>query len=794
MDSHTLRVLEFYKVREILKRYAASVPGAERVDAVVPTDDPAWIKRSLKEVYDLAGFIGAGNTVPLGGLKDIRTELGKAAVEGSMLQPHELLDIKGVARCSRLVKAALTRARERYPAIYAHQERLGIFQGLEAAIENAIGDDAEVLDSASFELRRIRRTLATLKARINKTLEHILQDPAYAKAVQEQVITMRSDRYVLPLKPNFKMYIKGIVHDHSATRSTVYVEPEATVELNNRVARLKVDERAEIERVLWGLTAHVREAGPDLGSSLDELVEIDLINAKAAYARAIDAAMPEIREKGAVVLRGARHPLLIESIGEAAVPLDIRLGEDYACMVITGPNTGGKTVVIKTVGLLALMAQAGMLIPASPDSVLPVFSGVYSDIGDEQSVEQSLSTFSAHMGQIVRILGESGPDTLVLLDELGAGTDPAEGSALGVAILDELNRRGAKVVVTSHHGALKLYAANTKGVTNASVEFDPETLMPTYRLLVGRPGMSNALVVAKRLGMPERVVQAAAGFKGRQDLKMEALIEKLEREARAARADRAEAASELEIAKAERARLEAQLRRAESERKEAVRKAREKAGGVLRSLRSKLRELEELEKRAPEKPRLRAEVRKIGREVSGLTAQLSFTEAEKGPSEKVDMESLSPGDNVRVYKYGKPGRVLDVKRDKGQVVVQVGALKVTLTPDELEPVAAAGAARKAAAPSAVTLTRDADEEYLGPAGEINIVGRRVEEALALLDKYIDECLLGGMGSVRVIHGRGTGALRSAVREMLEGHMGVESVSQAAPEEGGDAVTVARLKG
>lgn len=795
MDSHTLRVLEFYKVRDILKQYAASEPGAERADALVPSDDPAWIKRSLKEVYDLAGFINAGNSVPLGGLKDVTAQLKKAAVEGAMLSPHELADVAGVARCSRLVKAQLSRARERFPAIHAHEARLGVFQGLEGAVENAIGADGEVLDSASFELRRIRRSLAALKARINKTLEHILQDPACAKAVQEQVITMRSDRYVLPLKPNFKMYIKGIVHDHSATRSTVYVEPEATVELNNRVARLKVDERAEVERVLRGLTAHVREAGPGLESSLDELGEIDLINAKAAYARAIDAAMPEVRERGAVDLGAARHPLLIEAIGQSAVPLDIRLGDGYSCMVITGPNTGGKTVVLKTVGLLALMAQAGMLIPASPDSALPVFTGVYSDIGDEQSVEQSLSTFSAHMGQIVRILGKAGPDTLVLLDELGAGTDPAEGSALGVAILDELNKKGAKVVVTSHHGALKLYAANTRGVTNASVEFDPETLMPTYRLLVGRPGMSNALVVAKRLGMPEQVVQAAAGFKGRQDLKMEALIEKLEREARAARQDRAEAASELENAKAERARLEAQLARAESERKEAVRKAREKAGGVLRSLRTKLRELEELEKKAPERPPVKAEVRKIGREVSGLEAQLRFTEAEKGPAEKADISKLSPGDNVRVYKYGKPGRVLDVKRERGQVVVQVGALKVTLGPDELEPVAAGAAgAKKAAVPAPVTLTRDADEEYLGPTGEINLVGKRVEEALALLDKYIDDCLLNGMGSVRVIHGRGTGALRSAVREMLEGHMGVESVSQADPEQGGDAVTVARLKG
>jgi len=793
MDEHTLRVLEFYKVRDILKRHAASEPGALRIDEVTPSDDPAWVRRSLKEVYELAGFIEAGGSVPLGGLKDVRAQLKKASVEGAVLSPLELLEVAGVARCSRIVKASLSKAGERFGLVRARADGLGVFQALEARVESSIGDDGEVLDSASFELRRIRRSLATIKARINKTLEHILQDPAYAKAVQEQVITMRGDRYVLPLKPNFKMYLKGIVHDHSATRSTVYVEPEATVELNNRVAGLKVDERAEIERVLWGLTSQVREVHEGLGASLDALVDIDLLSAKANYARSIDATMPEVAGRGALYLKDARHPLLIEAIGERVVPLDIRLGDEYTCMVITGPNTGGKTVVIKTVGLLVLMAQAGMLIPASPDCVVPVFSGVYSDIGDEQSVEQSLSTFSAHMSQIVRIIGRSGPDTLVLLDELGAGTDPAEGSALGVAILDELGRRGARVVVTSHHGALKLYAANTKGVTNASVEFDPETLMPTYRLLVGRPGVSNALVVAKRLGMPEAVVQAAAGFKGRQDLKMEGLIEKLEREARAARADRELAAAELDRARAERADLEAQLRRAESERRQAVEKAREKAGSVLRGLRMKLRELEELEKKAAEIPPVKAEVRKIGREVRSLEAELGFAGQDKGPARRVDIAELSPGELVRVYKYGKPGRVLSVKKEKGQVVVEVGALKVTLGPDELEPME--GAVKKAASPGgAVTLSREEEEEALGPSGEINLVGKRVEEALRLLDKYIDECLLAAMGSVRVIHGRGTGALRSAVREMLEAHAGVSSVLQASPEEGGDAITIARLKG
>jgi DNA mismatch repair protein MutS2 len=788
MDQHTLRVLEFYKVREILKGYASSEPGRAEADLVAPSADPAWVRRSLKEAYELTQFLENRNDLPLAGLKDVSGQLSRSLVEGSMLNPRELLDVAGVARASRLVKAALSKVRERFPALSARADGLGVFRELEVEVENAISGEAEVLDSASFELKRIRRGLSTIKARINKELERILQDPAYAKAVQEQVITLRGDRYVIPLKPNFKMYLGGIVHDYSTTRSTVFVEPERTVELNNKLAQLRVEEAAEIERILWKLTTSVRGFAEELLGSLDALAGVDLLYAKASYALATDADMPALSDRGVLDLRAARHPLLIAALGKDVVPVDVRLGEDYACMVITGPNTGGKTVVLKTVGLLALMAQAGMLIPASPDSVVPVYSQVFSDIGDEQSVEQSLSTFSAHMGQIVRILKAADRGTLVLLDELGAGTDPAEGSALGVAILEELHRLGAKVVVTTHHGALKLFAANTKGATNASVEFDPETLMPTYRLLVGRPGRSNALVVAKRLGMPESVLGPASSAKGEQDVRMDGLIDRLDREAKAARVDREAAARELEEARRERARLEAQLARAEADRREAVAKAKEKAGGVLRSLRLKLRELEEMGKKQPEK----AEVRRVEREVRRLDAELKFEEAAGAPTAKLDINGVSEGDTVGVYKYKKQGTVLKVLKDRGQVIVQVGPLKVTLGVDELEP----GAGRKKAAQAGggtVTAGSADGADDFGPAGEINLVGKRVEEALGLLDKYVDRCLMYGMGKVRVIHGRGTGALRAAVRDMLAGHMGVASFESADPREGGDAVTVATLR-
>jgi len=789
MDEHTLRVLEFFKVRDILRGYAASEPGQAEVDRVIPSSDPKWVERSLKETYELFGYLGAGREFPISGLKDITTPLRKAAVEGAILRPEEFIGIASVARTSRLIRSSLLKARETCPLLAERATVLGMFEQLEQEVARAIGEDGEVLDSASFELKRIRRGLSLARSRINRELERILQDPAYAKAVQEPVITMRGDRYVVPLKPNFKMYIQGIVHDHSATKSTVFVEPSSTVELNNKLAQLKVDERREVERVLYELTSRVRENLDALTASLFALAELDLIYAKATYAAETGGSMPALKKGGAVELHDARHPLLIKARGKAsAVPLDIKLGGDYSTLVITGPNTGGKTVVLKTVGLLVLMAQAGMLIPASPDSAVSVFENVFSDIGDEQSVEQSLSTFSSHISQIVKILGGANRESLVMLDEMGAGTDPVEGSALGVAILEELHRRGCRVVVTTHHGALKVFAANTPGVMNASVEFDPETLMPTYRLLVGRPGRSNALLVAERLGMPKTVIAAAERAKGGHEVKLDGLIEKLERESAVARDDRTKAAQELVRAKEERARLQELLRQADEERREAVRRAKEKAASVITSLKLKMRELEELgRKAAPD----RAEVKKKAAEVQALEAELKSDVASPALAEPVDLSKLAVGDNVRVHRYKKVGRVLSIKKEKGQVVVQVDAMRLTLSASDIEPAQAPGPKAAFKAPQ-VTLSRD-EEEDSSAGVEINIIGLRVDEAMERVERFLDQSLLGGFSHVRIIHGRGTGALRSAVRELLEGHRGVKSHRHAAFEEGGDAVTVVELR-
>jgi DNA mismatch repair protein MutS2 len=787
MDEHALRVLEFYKVRDILKGYASSEPGRAGVDRIVPSADPRWVERSLKETHELMGFLDSRREFPISGLRDISTSLKKAAVEGSMLRPEDLLNVLSVAVTSRLIKASLIKAKALYPLLSVHAEKLGVFASLESEVSRSIGEDGEVLDSASPELKRIRRSLTVIRSRINKELEGILQDPAYAKAVQEPVITMRGDRYVLPLKPNFKMYIQGIVHDHSTSRSTVFVEPERTVELNNRLAQLKVDEKREVERVLYQLTSVVRQEGDSLGNSLEGLSGLDLIYAKACYAGAIGGNIPALSaEPGVIELKDARHPLLLHVKGRGGhvVPLDVTLGRDYASLVITGPNTGGKTVVLKTVGLIMLMAQAGIPIPAAPDSVLPVFENIFSDIGDEQSLEQNLSTFSSHMGQIVRILGLADGDSLVLLDELGAGTDPAEGSALGVAILEELHRRGCRVVATTHHSALKVFAANTPGVMNASVEFDPETLLPTYRLLIGRPGRSSALLVAARLGMPKAVVEAASKTKSSDDTQIDKLIEKLERETFAAREDRLRAALELARVKEEKARLQDLLKRSEEEGRVAVRKAKEKAAGVLLGLRQKMRELDELGRKAPDK----AEVRKKALEIQTLEAELKSAESAPDPARTVDINKLAVGDTVKVFRYGKLGKVLSVNREKAQAVVQVEALKVTVGASELEP---AGETELRRPKAAVTVSR-AGDDMSGPGIELNIIGLRVDAALERVERYLDDCLLSGLNQARIIHGRGTGALRNAVRETLKSHRGVKSFGSASFEEGGDAVTVVEM--
>jgi len=793
MDEHTLRVLEFYKVRDLLAAHASSEPGQAAVQTIIPSSDPKEVERSLKEAEELRVYLESRRDFPISGLRDITVPLKKSAVEGAVLRPEEFLDILSVARASRLLKGALSKARQECPLLSARASTLGVFEPMEFEINHAISSEGEVLDSASFELKRIRRSLTQTRSRINQELEEIIQSPAYGKAVQEPIITIRGDRYVLPLKPNFKLYLQGIVHDHSTSGSTVFVEPEKTVELNNRLVQMKVDEKREVERILWQLTATVREVGDALSASFAGLVELDVIYAKAAYANAIGASMPALATNGVIELKGARHPLLIKAKGASStVPLDMKLGREFTSLVVTGPNTGGKTVALKTIGLLCLMSQAGMLIPASPDSVVSVFEDIFSDIGDEQSLEQSLSTFSSHISQIVRLLAKAGRNTLVLLDELGAGTDPAEGSALGVAILDELHRRGAKVVVTTHHGALKVFAANTPGVMNASVEFDSESLQPTYRLLVGRPGRSNALLIAQRLGMPKAVVDAAAKTRNADQVELDSLIERLEKEAQAAREDRRKAAQEVIQAREEKARLQDLVKRAEEERREAVRKAKEKASSLLSSLRVKLRELEELGKKQAD----RGEIRKKSDEVQALKAELDTEETTPAPEKSgLKIESLSVGDTVKVLKYRKSGKVLAIKKEKGQVVVQLDTMKVTIGVDELEHTGAVKQAAKPQTAGAYLLTRANDgDDYTGSAIELNIIGQRVDEAMERVEKFLDQCLLSGMNQARIVHGRGTGALRKAVWETLKANPAVSSYRHPAFEEGGDAVTVVEFRG
>ena len=788
MDEHTLRVLEYYKVRDLMAEHAASEPGRAEAGSILPSADAKAVERSLKETDELRRYLEASRDFPIHGLNDIASALKKAAVEGAALRPEELLDVLSVARASRLIKAALYKARQEFALLAERAAGLGVFETLEFEISRAIGEEGEVLDAASFELKRIRRGLGQVRARINKELEEILQSPAYSKAVQEPIITVRGDRYVLPLKPNFKLYISGIVHDQSASRSTVFVEPEKTVELNNKLAQLRMDERREVERILAELTASVRGHVEALEGTFAALVAFDVLYAKATYAVAIGGAKPAVVQGGVVDLHEARHPLLIKAKGDKTVPLDIRLGREYASLVITGPNTGGKTVVLKTAGLLCLMAQAGMLVPAGPDSAISVFKEILSDIGDEQSLEQSLSTFSSHMSQIVRILAKADRESFVLLDELGAGTDPVEGSALAASILRELHARGTRVVVTTHHGALKVFAANTPGVMNASVEFDPVDLQPTYRLLIGRPGRSNALLVAERLGMPRGIVQAAAETKSSGEVQLDSLIEKLEREAQAAREDRRRAAEAAEAARLENLRLKEIVRRAEEERREAVQKAKEKASTIISSLRFKLRELDEMSKKAEKADK--TEVRRKAEEIQALEAQLKVEEIVGAkPLKAVDINLLNPGDTVRVYKYKKTGKVLSVKKEKGQVVVQLDTMKVTLGPDELEPATKAAAQPKQAAP--VTVTR-ADEEESGGI-ELNIIGQRYEEAEEKVQRFLDQCLLSGIGQVRIIHGRGTGALRKMVSDTLRRYPGVKGFHYEAFEAGGDAVTVVEFR-
>ena len=781
--------LELPAILQMLAAQAESGMGREAALALQPSVNAEEVCRRLQETNDAARLMTMRGSPSFSGIRDIRPALDRARLGGT-LNGRELLDIAGVARCARLCKAYLAEDKTEKTSIDSLFHALRANKFLEERIFTALPAEDEVADSASTDLADIRRKMRAASARARDALNKILSSPSYAKALQEPIITMRSDRYVLPVRADHKAAVPGLVHDISASGMTLFIEPMAAVKANNELRELAAREKLEIERILGELSAACAEYADDFAEDCLLLVRLDLIFAKARLSYKMEAGPAENTERG-IVLRRARHPLLDPA---KAVPIDLTLGEDFDTLVITGPNTGGKTVALKTIGLLAAMNQCGLHIPAADGSALPVFSHILADIGDEQSIEQSLSTFSAHMKNIVQILDVCEDRSLVLFDELGAGTDPTEGAALAISIIEYVRRCGAITAATTHYAELKVYATNELGVQNASCEFDVETLRPTYRLLVGIPGKSNAFAISGRLGLPESIIRDAEGRIGTESRSFEATIEKLEQTRLALERGRNEAErlrrkAEEEEKKASmlRAELSVRLEKAETKaRRDAQRildEARETADSVYAELDEMRRRIND-EQQADEINRARSELR---RRLNEKEIQLRTPEETLPREEKKSARPLRPGDTVQIKTMGVKAQVLSVSKD-GTVSLKAGIMTVSAKEDELLLLEEAQPSKQENAH-----VQGSGARLMHVPTEIDLRGMESIEAVLAAERYLDSAAMAHLKTVTIIHGKGTGVLRDAVRKMLKTNKLVKSWRQGLYGEGEAGVTVVELK-
>ena len=783
----SLTTLELPAVLEMLSQQAVGETAKEQALALTPSGDRAEVKHRLDETTAAKTMMVVRGSPSFSGVKDVRPSLARADLGGA-LNTRELLDIARVLQCARLVRGYIADDTVGKTPIDYLFYALHANKFLEEKINTSIVGEDEIADGASHELASIRRQMRAAASRARDALQKIISSPSYAKALQEPIITMRSDRFVVPVKADHKGAVPGLVHDVSASGMTLFIEPMAAVKANNEIRELKAKEKAEIERILAELSAECAAHREDIDADFSALVRLDVIFARAKLSFKLNAGAPELSERG-VRLRRARHPLLDK---DKAVPIDVELGEDYDTLVITGPNTGGKTVTLKTIGLFCLMAQCGLHIPAAEGSCVPVFDKVLADIGDEQSIEQSLSTFSAHMVNIVNVLKECGDGSLLLFDELGAGTDPVEGAALAVSILESARARGCVIAATTHYAELKVYATNTPGVMNASCEFDVDTLRPTYRLLLGIPGKSNAFAISRRLGLPEEIIEDAGGRVGMTSAKLEETIEKLEKTRQILDRERTESARQLRQAEEERkkaAQLRAEL---EIRLEKSEQKARREAERILSDARtvaeSTFRELDAMRSAQNEEndhQRINAARAEIRRKLN--ETQDSLRRDEPAPEEKKSARAVRVGDVVQIRSMGVKATVLAVSSDR-MLTLQAGILRVTVREDEVLLLE-----NEKPAVTVRTESRGTTLRQSAVSSELDIRGMETIEAIPVVERYIDSAVQSRLESVTIIHGKGTGALRAAVQQSLRRNKQVKSFRLGRYGEGETGVTVVELK-
>ncbi|HRA20497.1 MAG TPA: Smr/MutS family protein [Anaerolineae bacterium] len=802
MDLKALRLLEFHKVCERLAAFTGFALGRRLALALEPSTDAAVVRERQALTAEARDLVARRGGPDLSGAHDLRPQIESACL-GRVLVPAELLELRDTVAVARRLERTIGRDDTRWPRLAAIARRLEPSPALHDAIQEALDDDGKVRDEASPALRRIRKELRVAAERLRRQLEGMLGSEALRGVLQDGLITQRNGRYVIPVKADFRGRVPGVVHDTSDSGATLFVEPLAAVESGNRLRELQLDEEKEIDRILRELSGRVAAEAQPLGDSIEALGDLDLVFAAAQYASVLRAVAPHILPAGEPQLDFplARHPLLDP---ETVVPVSVRVGRDFSQMVITGPNTGGKTVTLKTAGLLVLMAQAGLQVPADEEACLTVFDAVYADIGDEQSIEQSLSTFSGHMTNLVGILQRADAGSLLLLDELGAGTDPTEGAALAGAILSHLLRRGVRTIASTHYSELKAYGHGTPGVANASVEFDAVTLRPTYRLTIGLPGRSNALAIAGRLGLPEAILQEARAGLQVSDVAMEDLLAQIQSTRREVEAERLAAAQARERSEAWAVKLERSLHHLEAERTEIINGARQEAqaelGAAREAVATLLRRAEKAQeglrgRGTPAQPAAPAEPAPAeptaGDAVADLKAAMGQLDALRGIVERtlpkpkrqdLGARPLGPGDVVRVVSLGQTGEVIKVAGS--QVELQLGRMRMTVDAADLDRLPQAQPALE----SDARLLRATGSRATVPL-QLDLRGMRVEEGLEAVDSYLHEAMLSGMPFVRIIHGHGTGAMKTAVREALRRSSIVHRSRPGQQNEGGDGATV-----
>ena len=793
MNEKALRVLEYNKIIDLLEMQAGSEITRKAISELKPFKDPRIIATALEETDEASRLISFKGALPLGNFYNINGAISYAKKGGS-LTLRQLLQIYYNLKVTRDVKNFMKGDIPELPILQELTDLLETFVDLENEIDRTIENEDEVKDTASAELRSIRRNIVRQNEAIRNRINQMINKSDNQSMLQDAIVTVRDGRFVIPVKQEYRGKFPGIIHDQSSTGATLFIEPQIIVNLNNELRELEIAEKVEIERIIAELSSRVAEHFLVLKNNQDILLQLDMIMAKGKLAHIHKAECPKVNDQGILDLKHARHPLIDE---KKAVPIDIVLGKDYKALIVTGPNTGGKTVTLKTAGLLCMMAQTGLHIPASSESSIPVYEDIFADIGDEQSIEQSLSTFSSHMTNIVNIVKNAGTGTLALIDELGAGTDPTEGAALAISIIETLKEQGAHILATTHYTELKKYALESDDVENASMEFNVETLSPTYKLTIGIPGKSNAFEISKKLGLPGEIIQRSKNLLEGGDIEFERVLQAIESDKKAAKREREEAQAILHDMEKKEAELKERLEKAKAKEEKMINKAKEEARSIIadakevtKNVQEELKELSKLESLGEKTKRLEHSKRKV-KDAAGRYKEVIKIEENDNP---VSVKDIKIGDRVKVMTLNQNGEIIGLPDSRGEMMVQVGPMKMKCKAKDLKIIIDG---RKKKKPK-ITSSRSTyaglyKSKTQNIKTSVNVQGENLEDALDKVSKYIDDAMMAHLEEVTVIHGRGGGVLKKGIHGMLRENPMVKEYRKGAYSEGGDGVTIVKLK-